>query len=672
MSEKIAYFILGTNGSGKTTLYNKKLNNLNVEYLNTDDIAKDLQNEGMDKNISIGKSSTIAIKKISQYINEAKSFLTESTFSSDGHMSTLSIINELKKNGYAIKAYYLGTNDLNINVTNIRNRVKSMTGHYIERSLVYERFDKSLNLLNSNLEIFNEIKFIDNSDYNYDELCTYSNTNGFDNINNTKWLSKLDTIRYFNEVFSSDINSISSKESEAKIISFKDGGVLALLENNKTSTLIETEQVKRFKKNKLQISDIALSEVLEKHYNKSSISYINNNNENSYKQYTLSNGLDIKLNTHGVLVDDKEYYTFEDFTKEYKDKLNEDAYYEFNKYCVKQDTGDRLINPFNLDVNDINIDDIVTALSGINRFAGQTKKLQSDFSEGDNFYTVGQHTLAMYDAIKNNPSVVGLEHVSDIERNKLAKMALVHESFEGITGTDLITPFKYATKKNEYKIAELEAEAVMEKIFDLPLMNSELKRIDKAMAATEGTYLVGNKNIDWSSYGNVLDKSVLKTGMSQKEVCEHLKEKFEVEGLFQKVEDYKARFNSSLNPYSTDVIFKAKYEKLQSVLNEIGNYNEKALSLVSKQRINSVENKGNEVTLILENGNNLYVSANEVYLENNSRKINVDLDDFMINQKFSDLTRLDYFENEGANNQLMEFEKSFGTKINNDEIKVGL
>lgn len=356
----------------------------------------------------------------------------------------------------------------------------------------------------------------------------------------------------------------------------------------------------------------------------------------SYKEYTLDDGEAVKINSHGVIDSAGSYYSFEEFRDAHKDKLTEDAYYEFNKYCVMQDTGDRLINPFNLNVNDIKIDDIITSLSGINRFAGQTKSLQEDI--GSDFYTVGQHTLAMYNVIKYAPEKTGLGDASEAVRNKMAKQALLHEAFEGITGTDLITPFKYATKKNEYKIAEVEAESVMEKIFEMPLMTSKLKKIDKAMAATEGYYLVGQGNVDWEKYGDILPKEVLTLGLSQEEIKVQLKSLYEKEGLVETLQDYKYRYNKNLE---NDIIFKAKVEKYGSIL-DCYEVDDKVKVVLARQREKHIDISKDSVDIVMRNDVKLRVEREGISVIRDKDISIVDTNDFMFDHDIEDILKLDY------------------------------
>ena len=640
--KKIAYFILGTNGSGKTTYYNKFLSSLGVSYINSDLISYSLQDEGLSRVGAINKSSTIAVRLIGEHVNNGESFLTESTFSSDDRMSTLEIIKELKKQGYLVYGYYIGTDNLSKNNKNVRKRVKNNEGHHVDSEVIEKRYHKGIELLNKNYSLFDSLEIIDNSQNEYIKKIILNNGEARYLDEELGWARELSFVQHSEaslNVFK-NVKSIQVQGNTNVVVSLIDGGVIALLDNG-VSTLIETFQSKLLKDEYLASDKKSFISLLQGEFEgKLTISDISNvvlDEYSRYKNYTLSNGEEIKINSNGVLCKN-EYFSFEEFRDTIKASVDEDSFYEFNKYCVKQDTGGRLINPFNLSVNDINIDDITTALSGINRFAGQTKLLQDDSLGTSDFYTVGQHTMAMYEAIKYAPEKIGLEQMSFSDREGLAKMALIHESFEGITGTDLITPFKYATKKNEYKTAEVEAESVMEKIFGIPLMNSELKRIDKAMAATEGYYLVGRGNVAWNEYGSVLDKEVLKVGMSQHEVKNKLKELYIKEGLVEDLKNYKYEYEKNLDK---DLIFGSKLNKYKELLSPLG-FDDKTIKTFALQKEKSIKKGVDGVEIILDNDSKIKFSENAVKVVRAKSETEIDINDFLLKQKLNDIIKLDY------------------------------
>lgn len=408
--------------------------------------------------------------------------------------------------------------------------------------------------------------------------------------------------------------------NDSHIVSLVDGGVISI-SKDEVNDLIPSQQAKSLVFEYSNISDKEkYLNALRDDNNKlkiSNLEFIDNGPYSWHKEYILNNGSVVLVNSIGIIYDEK-YYDFEEFLKKHKDDLSEDAFYEFKKYSVKQDTGTGIINPFNLDANSIELNDIIVALSGINRFAGQTKAL---YSELDNdFYSVGQHSLAMYYAIKNRPNDINIGHMSQDERDLLAKQALLHELYEGVTGTDLISPIKYATKNGDYRVAETEAEIIAEKIFGFALMTDELKKIDRSMAATEGHYLVGQSNTDWAGYSELYNKDILFVDLSKNEVKERMVALFKEEGLYQTLKNYRFAFGESL---VDDKIFQAKVLRNNEILGES----------VHKELIQAINNlkipKGievlsdEEISIEMMTGKRLYIKDGEASVIGKDEEIKI-------------------------------------------------
>lgn len=423
-----------------------------------------------------------------------------------------------------------------------------------------------------------------------------------------------------------ELLSVSQLQEDVYNVAFKDGGVLQL--NGKVAPIIPTPQVMNFQERySVQGDKESITEELQAYMKKITISSVKSNDISKYswnKEYIMSDNSNIKVNSIGVLYNDIGFYDFEEFLAKFKDTLHDEAIFEFNKYLTKQNTGERIINPFNLAAKDVALEEIATALSGINRFAGQTKALHDTLD--NDFYTVGQHTLAMYYTILETPEKLGLIGYEKEELVHMAKQALLHEAYEGITGTDLISPFKYATSKNEYKIAENEAEAVLEKVFDFPLMTPELKSVDKMMASTEGYYLVGQSHTDWSAYAQVLEPEVLQVYLSQTQVKERLIELYYEHGFFNALESYIEAFDSHLEE---DVIYRAKLEEYSQVF-EGYSLDDASLKTLTKLRsFGGLQKEDEEIRFTLETGKELKITTEgEVFISSTSGDIRIhDLSD---------------------------------------------
>lgn len=78
-SKKMLYIIAGANGSGKSTLANVLLKEKNLEFLNADDIAKEICPNAINSVlISAGK---LYFKRLNEFLRNNISFAVESTLS---------------------------------------------------------------------------------------------------------------------------------------------------------------------------------------------------------------------------------------------------------------------------------------------------------------------------------------------------------------------------------------------------------------------------------------------------------------------------------------------------------------------------------------------------------------------------------------------------------------
>lgn len=97
MKNKNLYIIAGANGSGKSTLASELLPYENLEYLNADDIAKEICPENIESvKIRAGK---IVLDKLAKLLDNHKSFAIETTLSGKNHIKT---IEKAKAFGYKI------------------------------------------------------------------------------------------------------------------------------------------------------------------------------------------------------------------------------------------------------------------------------------------------------------------------------------------------------------------------------------------------------------------------------------------------------------------------------------------------------------------------------------------------------------------------------------------
>lgn len=136
--EKILYIIAGANGSGKSTLAEVLLHEKNLEFLNADNIAKEISPDAIDKvPISAGK---LYFKRLNEYFNVNKSFAVESTLSGN---NIIRIIEKAKQQSYHIILIYTFLQNCTTCIERVKKRVKN-GGHNVAEADIIRRYYKSI------------------------------------------------------------------------------------------------------------------------------------------------------------------------------------------------------------------------------------------------------------------------------------------------------------------------------------------------------------------------------------------------------------------------------------------------------------------------------------------------------------------------------------------------
>jgi len=153
----------------------------------------------------------------------------------------------------------------------------------------------------------------------------------------------------------------------------------------------------------------------------------------------------------------------------------------------------RLINPYDLKVDDFEPRIIAQTLSRTCRFWGQTSE----------FYSVAQHCLIMESLF------------DDID---LKKWALGHEVFEGLTGMDVPTPIKHSSQMDGYRVAEDKCLDMFADIYSLSKpMPKKIKIADKKLMVTEALCFMNSHNYDWKQIAKPYKLSIIGKAMDMKE-----------------------------------------------------------------------------------------------------------------------------------------------------------
>ena len=137
MLNKTLYIIAGANGSGKTTLANELLPAENLEFLNADEVAKDICPENIEK-VKI-KAGKIVLKQLKNLFDKGKSFAIETTLAGKNHIKILKRAKELD---YHIILIYSFLD--NVEMCQNRIKIRVLTGgHNIPFEDIIRRFYRS-------------------------------------------------------------------------------------------------------------------------------------------------------------------------------------------------------------------------------------------------------------------------------------------------------------------------------------------------------------------------------------------------------------------------------------------------------------------------------------------------------------------------------------------------
>lgn len=134
---KRLYLIAGANGSGKSTVAKVFLPAEGVEFVNPDDIAKELSPGAPEKaRVAAGKES---LRRIGSLLSTGTSVAIETTLSGIVHVKTLKRAKEL---GYETTIIYVFVSSPSVCIARIASRVM-LGGHYIPDEDVRRRYLRS-------------------------------------------------------------------------------------------------------------------------------------------------------------------------------------------------------------------------------------------------------------------------------------------------------------------------------------------------------------------------------------------------------------------------------------------------------------------------------------------------------------------------------------------------
>lgn len=172
MQEKELLIIAGPNGSGKTTFAKSFLKDYKYEFLNADEIAREMTKDGSRAgNISSGKEY---FKRIEKLRSKNKSIILESTLSG---LFLKKMIQEFRKKKYLITIMFVYLNEPEISIDRIKVRV-SKGGHHVPDEDVRRRFERGINnFWNIYRQMSDNWILINNSETSFEQVAIKGSKN---------------------------------------------------------------------------------------------------------------------------------------------------------------------------------------------------------------------------------------------------------------------------------------------------------------------------------------------------------------------------------------------------------------------------------------------------------------------------------------------------------------
>lgn len=138
LNKKLLYIIAGANGSGKSTLAEVLLKEKNLEFLNADEIAKEISPNAINSvPIKAGKEY---FKRLKIFFDDNKSFAVESTLSGN---NIVKIINTARVKNYKIILVYSFLQNCMTCIERVKKRVEN-GGHNVPEADIIRRYYKSI------------------------------------------------------------------------------------------------------------------------------------------------------------------------------------------------------------------------------------------------------------------------------------------------------------------------------------------------------------------------------------------------------------------------------------------------------------------------------------------------------------------------------------------------
>ncbi|MFE0396471.1 zeta toxin family protein [Paenibacillus lactis] len=149
----------GNNGSGKSTIRNLIVDRLGISVnIDPDALARSIDSDHPDRRkVSAGKE---AIKLARDCIHHKRDFSVETTLAGG---NAIRLIREAKANGFEVMMFYVGLNDVRLNIERVAARVRN-GGHHIPTEDIIRRQTTSMQNLLTHIHLIYHLIVIDNSE----------------------------------------------------------------------------------------------------------------------------------------------------------------------------------------------------------------------------------------------------------------------------------------------------------------------------------------------------------------------------------------------------------------------------------------------------------------------------------------------------------------------------
>lgn len=163
--------VAGANGSGKTTFALSYAHFHAIDFINADEIAKNLNPNNMDQEKF--HAGRIFLDQIENLLNSRKEMIIETTMSGK---YLVKIIQKAKAIGYEIDIFYLYLANVTDNIARVQNRVFN-GGHNIPKEDIIRRYYRSRHLFFTLYKKYADRWFLFfNADDEFEEVANFADS----------------------------------------------------------------------------------------------------------------------------------------------------------------------------------------------------------------------------------------------------------------------------------------------------------------------------------------------------------------------------------------------------------------------------------------------------------------------------------------------------------------